>query len=263
MKMEITAAHPGRVVLVGAGPGAADLLTVRAVRHLAAADVVFYDALVDQGVLDLAPRAVKHFVGKRAGRPSMEQGTIIRLLVLAAKRGHAVVRLKGGDPFVFGRGGEEALELAREGIACEIVPGISSAIAAPAAAGIPVTHRGLSKGFIVLTGEPDDAWQGVLAELSPRSVTIVMMMALSKRSGIAAVLLARGWDPATPVAIILAATTARETRVLATLAELATLAIPDDATGAAGVIVIGDVVAVAHELAALAVEPVRRLADVG
>ena len=242
----------GKVYLVGAGPGAADLLTLRAARALAAADVVFYDALVGEELLALAPRATVYFVGKRAGRPSASQAAITRLLVRAARRGHTVVRLKSGDPFVFGRGGEEALALARAGLDYEVIPGVSSAIAAPGAAGIPVTHRGLASGALFLTGEPEDTWRRVLAELTPRSVTVVMLMAVRKRAALAEALLARGWPAATPIALVFSATSPAQTQVLATLAELAALELPAAAGGAPGVIVVGDVVTVAHELAALA-----------
>ncbi len=130
----------GHVSLVGAGPGDPELLTLRALRRLRAADLVLNDALVPAALVELAPQARRFFVGKRAGRHSIEQDTIHRLMIRAARRGDRVVRLKCGDPFVFGRGGEEALALAEAGIPFEIVPGLSSALAAPALAGIPVTH---------------------------------------------------------------------------------------------------------------------------
>ena len=245
----------GFVTLVGAGPGAADLLTLRAARALAAADVVFYDALAGEELLGLAPHASHHYVGKRAGRPSMKQDTIERLLVRAARRGQRVVRLKGGDPFVFGRGGEEALALARAGVPFEIVPGISSAIAGPSAAGIPVTHRGVASSLLLVTGEPDDAWQTPLSQLAPGGkTTIVMLMGLAKRAALSALLLGRGWSPSTPCAIVLAATTDRQQRVLTTLAELAGESIP---AGEPGVIVIGDVVGVAAQLEQLVLPEAR------
>ncbi|MCE9575415.1 MAG: uroporphyrinogen-III C-methyltransferase, partial [Deltaproteobacteria bacterium] len=132
--------NPGHVSLVGAGPGDPELLTLRALRRLREADLVLNDALVPTALVELAPQARRFFVGKRAGRHSIEQDTIHRLMIRAARRGDRVVRLKCGDPFVFGRGGEEALALADAGIPFEIVPGLSSALAAPALAGIPVTH---------------------------------------------------------------------------------------------------------------------------
>src|SRR5262245_26497657 len=134
----------GHVSLVGAGPGDPGLLTRTAVARLRAADLVLYDALVDERILKIARRAQRVFVGKRAGRHALSQEDIHSVMIRAAKRGRHVVRLKGGDPFVFGRGGEEALALQAAGVAFDIVPGVTSAFAAPAAAGIPVTHRGLS-----------------------------------------------------------------------------------------------------------------------
>jgi uroporphyrin-III C-methyltransferase len=236
----------GFVSLVGAGPGAVDLLTLRGARALAAADVVFYDALAGAELLELAPRARHYFVGKRAGRPSMKQATIEALLIRAARRGQRVVRLKGGDPFVFGRGGEEALALARAGVAFEVVPGISSPVAGPGAAGVPVTHRGVASSMLLVTGEPDDAWQTPLRALAPGGkTTIVMLMGLAKRAALRTLLLERGWSPATPCAIVLAATTPRQHRVLTTLAALPDEALPP---GEPGVIVIGDVVSVAAQL---------------
>ena len=145
----------GRVVLVGAGPGDPELLTRRAVARLRSAELVLYDALVDERILRFARRARRFYVGKRAGRHAMTQEAINALMVRAARRGRRVVRLKGGDPFVFGRGGEEVLALRRAGVAYEVVPGISSAIAAPAAAGIPVTHRGISTAFLVASGHDE------------------------------------------------------------------------------------------------------------
>ena len=235
----------GRVTLIGAGPGAADLLTLRAARALAAADVVFYDALAGADLLELAPRAAHYFVGKRAGRPSMRQETIERLLVRAARRGQQVVRLKGGDPFVFGRGGEEALALARAGVVFEIVPGISSAIAAPSAAGIPVTHRGVASSMLLVTGEPDDAWQTPLRQLAPGKTTVVMLMGIAKRAALATLLIDHGWPAATPCALVFAATTDRQQRIFSSLAHLAHEPIP---AGEPGVIVVGDVVGVAISL---------------
>ena len=148
----------GFVWLVGAGPGDPELLTRKAARVLAEADLVLYDALVAPAALDLAPRAQRFSVGKRAGRPSMRQETIHRLMIRAARRGQRVVRLKGGDPFVFGRGGEEALALARgRRRRSRWCPASSRAVAAPALAGIPVTHRGLASGFVVVSGHAEAA----------------------------------------------------------------------------------------------------------
>ena len=199
------------VALVGAGPGDPDLLTLRAARLLAEADVVVHDALVGDGVLALIPTSAERIdVGKRPGRPTPQE-LISALLVELARQGKRVVRLKGGDPFVFGRGGEEAEALAAAGVGFEIVPGISSSVAAPAAAGIPVTHRGVSAAFTVVTGhrragEPDVDWRS----LAGVGGTIVVLMGVSRRAEIAAELIAGGLDPSTPVAAIESATTTRQ-----------------------------------------------------
>src|SRR6185295_9716675 len=146
------ALNKSHVSLVGAGPGDPGLLTRRAVARLRAADLVLYDALIDRRILKLARHAQRFFVGKRAGRHAMTQHTINLLMVRAARRGKHVVRLKGGDPFVFGRGGEEALALRAAGVSYDVVPGVTSAVAGPALAGIPVTHRGMASGFLVVGG---------------------------------------------------------------------------------------------------------------
>lgn len=231
----------GSVALVGAGPGDPELITLRTARRLAGADVVFYDALVDRRALDLAPRARRVFVGKRAGRHAMPQDTINRLMIRAARRGLAVVRLKGGDPFVFGRGGEEALSLVAAGVPFEIVPGISSAIAAPALAGVPVTHRGISAGFLVVSGHAEEAYRPVLESIAPASVTVVVLMGLGRFAAIAKLLVERGWLPSTPVAVVLGASTDSGSTWTSSLADI-TAGLTFDDTGAAGTIVIGDVV---------------------
>lgn len=211
---------PGLVSLVGAGPGDPGLLTRRGAERLAAADVVLYDALVDPELLHLAPRAHCFHVGKRAGRPSVSQRTIERLLVRAARRGKRVVRLKCGDPFVFGRGGEEAQALAAAGIPFEIVPGVSSAIAAPGLAGIPVTHRGLSSGFAVVSGHAPSTYGPVLDAIAPASLTLVVLMGVGARRGIASRLRARGWPGDTPAAVVLGASTAAARTWMGTLDDL-------------------------------------------
>ncbi|WP_420451206.1 uroporphyrinogen-III C-methyltransferase [Ilumatobacter sp.] len=196
------------VTLVGAGPGDPDLLTLRAARALAEADVVVHDALVGDGVLALVPDHVERIdVGKRVGRP-VPQENISALLVELGRQGRRVVRLKGGDPFVFGRGGEEVLALRHAGVDVEVVPGITSAVAAPAAAGVPVTHRGVSASFTVVTGhrrvgEPDVDWRS----LAHVGGTIVVLMGVARRAAIAAELVAGGLDADTPVAISRSATT--------------------------------------------------------
>ena len=234
----------GAVTLVGAGPGDPELLTIRGARCLTEADVVFYDALVDPRVLDLARAARRVFVGKRAGRPAVTQASINRLMIRAAQQGRRVVRLKGGDPFVFGRGGEEALALAHAGIPFEVVPGVTSAVAAAGLSGIPVTHRGLASGFVVVSGHSDDAYRPVLEALSPNSVTVVVMMGLAQIADVACLLIARGWNRLTPAAVLLGASTASAQTKTLTLEALRheRAAESDDGDRRAGTVVIGSVV---------------------
>lgn len=183
----------GFVSLVGAGPGAPDHLTLRGLDRLRRADLVLYDALVDVSLLELAPNARRFYVGKRAGRHSMEQRTIEALMVRHARAGERVVRLKAGDPFVLGRGGEEALALDAAGVAYEVVPGLSSALTAPAFAGIPLTHRGVSAGFVMISGHDAAAYAPVLASLPSSGLTVVALMGFGRRRDIAERLLAAGW----------------------------------------------------------------------
>jgi uroporphyrin-III C-methyltransferase/precorrin-2 dehydrogenase/sirohydrochlorin ferrochelatase len=259
------ALEPHLVSLVGAGPGDPGLLTQRAVDRLAAADFVLYDALTRPEALALAPHARKISVGKRHGRHSVSQETIHKLLIRSARRGKRVVRLKCGDPFVFGRGGEEALALARAGIPFEVVPGVSSSVAAPALAGIPVTHRGLASSFVVLSGHADPAWVPIVDGLAPRSATLVVLMGVSTRARLAARLINRGWPVSTPAALLFSAATPDASTWIGSLGELAagdTLPIDEDNHGP-GTIVIGEVVSLARELGASVegvetVEPVAR-----
>jgi uroporphyrin-III C-methyltransferase/precorrin-2 dehydrogenase/sirohydrochlorin ferrochelatase len=237
----------GFVSLVGAGPGDPDLLTQRAVRRLGEADLVLYDALVPVAVLDLASRAQRFYVGKRCARRSMAQETINRLMIRAARRGRRVVRLKAGDPFVFGRGGEEALALDAAGIPFEIVPGLTSALAAPALAGIPVTHRGKSSAFVVVSGHAPDAWQPIVEGLAPGAATIVVLMGLASRAALAEALLARGWKADTLVAVVLAASQPDTDTWVGTLAALAAGEPALEGTRA-GTLVVGDVVQVGRQL---------------
>ena len=192
----------GFVSIVGAGPGDPELLTRLAARRLAEADLVLYDALVSPAAVSLATRAQKILVGRRKGSETVGQEAINRTLVRAARRGRRVVRLKGGDPFVFGRGGEEALALATAGIHWEIVPGISSAIAAPALASIPLTHRGISGAFLVTSGHDPDRFAALANDVAPESVTLVVMMGTSQREHIMNALIDAGWPPSTPAAIV-------------------------------------------------------------
>jgi uroporphyrin-III C-methyltransferase len=232
------------VWLVGAGPGDPDLLTVKAARLLTDANVVVHDALVGGGVLALCPPDAELIdVGKRPGRP-VPQETINALLVLLGRSHRNVVRLKGGDPFVFGRGGEEAIALHEAGVAYEVVPGVTSAFAAPAAAGIPVTHRGVAAAVTVVTGhrragEPDVDWHA----LAKVGGTVVVLMGVAQRATIAAELMRGGLDAATPAAVVASATTRHQNVTHCRLADLATLPVAAPAT-----IVIGPVAALPHLL---------------
>jgi uroporphyrin-III C-methyltransferase len=234
----------GHVSLVGAGPGDPGLLTRRAVARLRAADLVLYDALIDRRVLKLARRAQRFFVGKRARRHAMSQQAINGVMIRAARRGKSVVRLKGGDPFVFGRGGEEALALRHAGVSVDVVPGVTSAVAAPALAGIPLTLRGVSSAFLVVGGHDADAFAAAIDGVLPDQVTLVVLMGVGRRVAIASRLIARGWDRRMPAAIIVDGSKPTQTVWRGTLEELSTEEIEIDGDGPA-TIVVGRVVAVA------------------
>jgi uroporphyrin-III C-methyltransferase/precorrin-2 dehydrogenase/sirohydrochlorin ferrochelatase len=192
---------PGSVVLVGGGPGEPDLLTLRGRRELAAADVVVVDRLAPQAVLDeLAPGVLILDVGKVPGRHPVPQHEINRLLVEHATAGRRVVRLKGGDPYLLGRGGEEVAACREAGVAVTVVPGVTSAFAVPAAAGIPVTHRGLSRQVTVLSGH--DAGDITWANYADGAGTLVVLMGVAALPAICAGLLAAGMNPQTPAAVI-------------------------------------------------------------
>jgi uroporphyrin-III C-methyltransferase/precorrin-2 dehydrogenase/sirohydrochlorin ferrochelatase len=242
----------GHVSLVGAGPGDPGLLTRRATVRLRAADLVLYDALVDTRVLRYARRAQRFYVGKRANRHAMRQEAIHALMIRAARRGKRVVRLKGGDPFVFGRGGEEALALKHAGISFDVVPGISSAVAAPAAAGIPVTHRGLSSAFLVVSGHDEESLSAATEGLRPNRVTLVVLMGLRRSAAIAWRLVDAGWALGTPIAVITEASTPRQQVWRGTLDDLAAERLDFD-LASAGTIVIGDVVTVSMQATLAAV----------
>lgn len=190
------------VYLVGAGPGAVDLLTLRAARLLARADVVVFDRLIEPEVLALAAKEAELIdVGKRPGH-SNSQALINDLLVSLGQSHETVVRLKGGDPFVFGRGGEEYEALAAAGVCCEVVPGVTSAFGAPLVAGIAVTHRGLSHGVTVVTGHAQEGEAVDFGRLANPDVTLVVLMGVQRRSSIMSELLEGGLDADTPVAVI-------------------------------------------------------------
>jgi len=226
------------VYLVGAGPGAADLLTVRATRLLARADVVVHDRLVGVDVLSLvASRALCIDVGKAPGG-SITQTQINDLLVELSARYEVVVRLKGGDPFVFGRGGEEALALSNRGVNVEVVPGVSSALSAPLLAGIPVTHRGVSRGVCVVTATTEDGAALDFTGLVHPQITLVVLMGVAQRARIAEQLQRGGLDPTTPVAVVHGASCVEEFVVRSQLRHLARLDV-----SAPAVIVVGPVAA--------------------
>src|SRR3954465_12818919 len=212
--------------------------------RLGAADFVLYDALVDDRILRYARRAQRFYAGKRAGRHAMTQTAIQALMVRAARRGRRVVRLKGGDPFVFGRGGEEALALQHAGVWYGVGPGIGSAIAAPAAAGIPVTHRGVASAFFVVSGHDEEAFAASIARLQPNGVTLVVLMGLGRAAAIACRLIDGGWSRGTPAAVIVDATRADQHVWRGTLDPLAADAAVVDG-GGAGTLVIGQVAAMA------------------
>ena len=240
----------GRVVLVGAGPGDPELITVRGLRWLRHADVVVYDQLAASELLDEAPEgALRIFAGKSAGQHCLEQSAINAILIHHAQAGRLVVRLKGGDPFVFGRGGEEVLACARAGLAVEVVPGVSAAIAVPAAAGIPVTHRGLASSFAVVTGHEDPTkpestvdWEHLVTAVD----TLVILMGVGTLPRIAARLQSAGRGTDTPAAVIHRGTTEAEETVVGTLGDIAGRAAH---LTAPAVIVVGEVVALRSLLA--------------
>ena len=251
----------GFVSLVGAGPGDPDLLTVRALDRLRAADLVLYDALVAPEVVALATRAQRFSVGKRAGRRSVPQETIARVMLRAARRGRRVVRLKCGDPYVLGRGGEEAVALRTAGISFEVVQGLTTAVAAPALAGIPLTHRGLASGFVVVSGHDESSFRPVLGSLDPGTLTVVVLMGLAHRDAVAACLIERGWPTETAAAVVFAASTPHARTWVGTLGTLGTAPGATDAD-APGTIVIGDVVGLRAVLGRR-VEGSRRIARKG
>jgi uroporphyrin-III C-methyltransferase len=239
----------GKVFLVGAGPGDPDLLTLRAARLLARADVVVYDHLVGDGVLDLiAPAAERLYVGKQRGHHALSQPEINALLVRLARQGREVIRLKGGDPFVFGRGGEELQALAAQRIAFEVVPGITAACGVASYAGIPLTHRDHAHACLFVTGHLKDGscdldWPALAR---PRQ-TVVIYMGLTALAHICAQLIAHGLPPDTPAAVVQQGTTLDQQVVSATLADLAARVI-DAGLSSPCLIIVGGVVRLRDEL---------------
>jgi uroporphyrinogen III methyltransferase/synthase len=243
--------RPGTVALVGAGPGDPRLLTIRGRQLLRRAHVVVYDRLVDPRLVALAPPdALRVYAGKSSGLHALPQGEINAALIEHARRGRRVVRLKGGDPFVFGRGGEEAEALAGAGIQFEVVPGVSAAIAVPATAGIPVTHRRLSSSFAVVTGHEDgckDAPRVDWAHLATAVDTLVILMGQAALPRIVQALRAAGRPPGTPVALVRAGTTAAQQTITGTLATIVSLA-AEARREPPVTIIVGDVVALREVL---------------
>jgi uroporphyrin-III C-methyltransferase/precorrin-2 dehydrogenase/sirohydrochlorin ferrochelatase/uroporphyrin-III C-methyltransferase len=252
----------GRVALVGAGPGDPDLLTIKALRLLGEAEVVVFDRLVSPEVMALIPAGTQRvYAGKAMGDHALVQDEINDLLAGLARSGRRVVRLKGGDPLVFGRGSEEALHLARQGIPFEVVPGISSASGCASYAGIPLTHRGLATGVRCVTGHARDgeALRHDWKKLADPDATLVFYMGLSSLPAIARELMAAGLAAETPAAAIENGTTFRQRRVLGTLSGLPA-AVVAAGLGAPTLIIIGRVVELAQALDWFTTEPVTAIA---
>ena len=240
----------GKVVLVGAGPGEIDLLTLKAKKYIEQADCIVYDRLVNKKILSLTKQSCeKIFVGKANHNHTLPQDKINELLLDKATDYHLIVRLKGGDPYVFGRGGEEALFLREHGIAVDVVPGISSSIATLSAAGIPITHRGLSKGFQVITAHSkrDTVADIDYSKLSDESVTLVFLMGLSHVGEIADGLISVGRATDTPAAVISNGTTNRQKVVKGTLSDI-NKKVSEAGLVSPATIVVGDVVGLSDNL---------------
>jgi uroporphyrin-III C-methyltransferase/precorrin-2 dehydrogenase/sirohydrochlorin ferrochelatase len=247
----------GAVAIVGAGPGDPELLTLRALAFVQRADVIVYDRLVGAAILDLASANCRRIdAGKRKGGAVMTQAAINALLVRLARQGYAVVRLKGGDPFIFGRGGEERDYLKRAGIATRVVPGITAATGCAAASGIPLTHRDHAAAVTFISGHAAGTNDGFdWAGLARGDQTLVFYMALSTAGPTARRLIAKGRDPATPVAIIENGTLPTQRTILGTLGELEYL-VHSNAVSAPALVIVGTVAALAdasqHDAVAVA-----------
>jgi uroporphyrin-III C-methyltransferase len=242
------------VTLVGAGPGDPDLLTIKAVKALRRATLVLVDDLVSDGVLRYVRRSARIVhVGKRGGCASTPQAFIHRLMIAQARAGERVVRLKGGDPFVFGRGGEECDALREAGIDVQVINGLTAGIAAPAAIGIPVTDRRHTRGVALVTGHTADAppdWQA----LARCGLTLVIYMGVARAASIADALVAGGLPPSTPAAAISAACTSQQRHLTCTLNSLAA-AIESEKLGSPAILVVGDVAGAAAQAVSLGLIP--------
>jgi uroporphyrin-III C-methyltransferase len=242
---------PGKVFLVGAGPGDPKLLTVKAVELLKEADVVIYDRLVGEQILNLAPaKAEKIYVGKRTGKHEVPQDKITELIIEKAQEAGKIVRLKGGDPFIFGRGGEEAEALVEKGIEFEVVPGISSSVAAPMYAGIPLTHRDYAASVAIITGHRAGDAEKVIewAKIAGVVDTMVILMGVESLDSITNKLLEGGVSPSKPVAIVESGTYPQQKTLISTLGNIVEEAQKKQIKPPA-VIVLGEVVNLGRKLA--------------
>jgi uroporphyrinogen III methyltransferase / synthase len=242
------AKRKGKVYLVGAGPGDPKLLTLRALEVIRRADLVIYDRLVDKAVIDMIPANVeKRYGGKERGSGGRKQSEINEMTLAEAKAGKKVVRLKGGDPFVFSRGGEEAEALREQGVGFEVVPGVTSALGVPAYAGIPATHRDIASTVSIVTGQEAGGKSSVRwARLAKDSDTLIVLMGASKVREIASRLLRGGMPPKTPAAAIERGTTGRQRTLFFTVGEAASGGL--DGVEAPTVLVIGKTVLLASRL---------------
>ena len=242
VRAEIPLLAPGHVWLAGAGPGDPGLLTLDALAGLSQADVIVHDALVGARVLALAGEQARlEFAGKRGGRPSADQADISNRLIELARAGNRVLRLKGGDPCVFGRGGEEALALATAGVPYRLIPGVTAGLAGLTAAAIPATFRGINRAIILAAGYGAAYDRFDWAALSRTGQPIVLYMAMRNLATIADELMRGGLPPTTPAAVVVAATTADERVVVSTLGRVATDA-QDHLLGMPSIVVIGEIV---------------------
>jgi len=235
----------GKVFLMGAGPGDPDLITLKAVKVLQTADVILLDDLVNRELLRHAPQARVIEVGKRGGCKSTPQHFIERMMVALAEQGQTVVRLKGGDPFMFGRGGEEMLAMRNAGIDVEIIPGITSGMAVPASIGIPVTHRGYAPGVTFVTGHTQDGSEQNWKALAQGGTTLVIYMGMKHLPSIVSELIAAGLSADMPVAAIQQGTLPEQQQVISTLGMLP-MAIQQQGLASPAIIVVGDVVRLAQ-----------------
>ncbi|MEA2681882.1 MAG: uroporphyrinogen methyltransferase / synthase [Chloroflexota bacterium] len=236
------------VHLVGAGPGDPGLITRRGAELLATADAVFHDELVGSDILDLAPHATRFPVGRRAGNPGRDPGRTAAQMARLARRGQQVVRLKGGDSYLYGRGAEEAVALLAEGVPFVVVPGVSSAFAAPAAVGIPLTHRDLASSVTIITGHRrPEVTTARWRALALGADTLVVLMGGRRLEEVTADLVAAGRPPATPAAVVVAATTPRQAHLVTTLGSIAADARRLE-MGTPAIMVVGEVVRLAETL---------------